>query len=208
MLALGALVLGSTVARFALSRDVAAPWIASDEHLYGLLGRSLVAGDGLRVLGESVPYYSLLYPLLVGLPFTWSDLAGGVTGVQALQALLMSATAVPAYLWARPVAGPRWALLAAGLTVLIPGLAYSGLLMSEALYYLVATLADPLRRHVEAREGSFLRPQLVIVGAEKAAFLRATETDASTAPMGGGCTGNGRRSRRGIDATARGRRSC
>ena len=56
MLALGALVLGSTVARFALSRGVSAPWIASDEHLYGLLGRSLVAGDGLRVLGESVPH--------------------------------------------------------------------------------------------------------------------------------------------------------
>ena len=141
LLALGALVLGSTIARFALSRGVSAPWIASDEHLYGLLGRSLVAGDGLRVLGESVPYYSLLYPLLVGLPFTWSDVAGGVTAVQASQALLMSATAVPAYLWARPVAGPRWALLAAGLTVLIPGLAYSGLLMSEALYYPVATVA-------------------------------------------------------------------
>ncbi len=38
----------------------------------------------------------------------------------------MSLTAVPVFLWARPVAGARWALAAAGLTVLIPGLVYSG----------------------------------------------------------------------------------
>jgi hypothetical protein len=141
MLALAALVLVSTAARFALSRNVAAPWIAPDEPLYGLLGRSLVAGDGLRVLGEPVPYYSLLYPLVVGLPSIGNDIAGGVTGAQLLQALLMSATAIPVFLWARGPAGARWALVAAGLTVLIPGLVYSGLLMSEALYYPVATLA-------------------------------------------------------------------
>ncbi len=141
VLGLAVLVLVSTVFRFVLSREVAAPWIAPDEPLYGLLGRSLVAGDGLTVLGEAMPYYSLLYPLLVGLPFIGSDVAGAVTGVQLLQALLMSATAIPVFLWARPLAGARWALLAAALTVLIPGLVYSSLLMSEALYYPVATLA-------------------------------------------------------------------
>jgi len=138
---LAVLVVASTAVRFALSRDVAAPWIAPDEQLYGLLGRSLVAGDGLTVLGEPVPYYSLVYPLVVGIPFVFSDVPSGVTGVQLLQALLMSLTAVPVFLWARPLAGPRWSLVAAGLSVLIPGLVYSGLFMSEALYYPVATLA-------------------------------------------------------------------
>jgi hypothetical protein len=140
-LGLGAIVAGSAIVRFALSQGVDAPWIAPDEQLYGLLGRSLVSGHGLTVLGHSVPYYSLLYPLFVGLPTLWSDAAGAVRWVQGLQALLMSATAVPVYLWTRPLAGPRWALLAAGLTVLIPGLVYSGLLMSEALYFPVCTLA-------------------------------------------------------------------
>ncbi len=141
LVALVALVLASTIVRFALSRGVDAPWIAPDEQLYGLLGRSFVDGGGLEVLGHSVPYYSLLYPLLVGLPTLWSDTAGAVSWVQALQALLMSLTAVPIFLWTRPLAGPRFALLAAALTVLIPGLVYSGLLMSEALYFPVATLA-------------------------------------------------------------------
>jgi hypothetical protein len=140
-LVLGAIVLCSTLVRIALSRNVDAPWIAPDEQLYGLLGRSLVSGDGLKVLGASVPYYSLLYPLLVGLPTLWSEAGAAVRWVQALQALLMSLTAVPVFLWTRPLAGRRWALLAAGLTVLIPGLVYSGLLMSEALYFPVATLA-------------------------------------------------------------------
>lgn len=141
LVALAGLVLGSAVVRFALSRGVDAPWIAPDEQLYGLLGRSLVDGHGLKVLGASVPYYSLLYPLLVGLPTLWSHTAGAVSWVQALQALLMSITAVPIYLWTRPLAGPRWAILAAALTVLMPGLVYSGLLMSEALYFPVATVA-------------------------------------------------------------------
>jgi hypothetical protein len=140
-LALGGLVVLSTVVRFTLSRGVDAPWIAPDEQLYGLLGRSLVSGDGLTLLGEPVAYYSLLYPLLVGLPFVWTNLEDGVRTVQFVQALLMSLTAVPIFLWARPLAGARWALAAAGLTILIPGLTYSGLMMSEALYYLVATIA-------------------------------------------------------------------
>lgn len=141
LLALGGLVVASSAVRFALSSGVDAPWIAPDEQLYGLLGRSLVSGDGLSVLGEPIPYYSLVYPLLVGLPFAWTGLEEGVRTVQLLQAVAMSLTAVPVFLWSRPTAGPRWALAAAGLTVLIPGLVYSGLLMSEALYYLVATLA-------------------------------------------------------------------
>jgi len=141
LLALGALVLASAGVRFAVSRGVAAPWIAPDEHLYGLLGRSLVHGEGLAVLGEGVPYYSSLYPLLVGLPFLGTEPSTGVTGVQATQALLMSATAVPIFLWARPLTGARFALVPALLTVLVPGLVYGGLLMSEALYYPAAVLA-------------------------------------------------------------------
>ena len=163
LLALGALVVVSTLARFALSRNVLAPLIAPDEQLYGLLGRSLVAGEGLTVLGEPIPYYSILYPLLVGLPFVWSDLADGVRTVQFLQALVMSLTAVPVFLWARPVAGRWWALLAAALTVLIPGLAYSGLLMSEALYYPVAVVA------VWALSGCLFEP----TRARQALFLAA-----------------------------------
>ena len=127
--------------RFVGSRAVDAPWIAPDEHLYGLVGRSLVHGDGFTVVGESVPYYSFLYPLFVGLAQLGTVGRDGLTVAQVAQALVMSATAIPVFFWARPLAGARLALLAATLTVLIPGLAYSALLMSEALYYPVAVVA-------------------------------------------------------------------
>src|SRR5919106_163371 len=161
LVVLGALVAGSTLVRAGISTDVHAPWIAPDEQLYGLRGRSLVSGDGLTLLGEPAPYYSLLYPLLVGLPFVWGDLQDAVRAVQFIQALVMSLTAVPVYLWARPLAGARWALVAAGLTVLIPGLTYSSLLMSEALYYPVAVvmlwaLAGCLQNPTLARQALFL----------------------------------------------------
>ena len=121
LVALGGLVLASTAARFLLSSGVEAPWIAPDEQLYGLLGRALLAGDGLSLLGEPVPYYSLLYPLLVGMSLALGDLADGVRTLQLVQALAMSATAIPVYFWTRPLAGARWALLAAALTVLVAG---------------------------------------------------------------------------------------
>ena len=141
LLALGALVLVSTVVRVVGSRSVDAPWIAPDEHLYGLVGRSLAHGDGFTIVGQSVPYYSFLYPLFVGLAQLGTSAATGLTVAQVAQALVMSATAIPVFFWARPLAGPRFALFAGTLTVLIPGLAYSALLMSEALYYPVAVVA-------------------------------------------------------------------
>ena len=140
-LALGALVVASTLVRVAASQAVDAPWIAPDEHLYGLVGRSLVHGDGFTIVGESVPYYSFLYPLFVGLAQLGTSAATGLTVAQVGQALVMSATAIPVFVWTRPLAGARFALFAATLTVLIPGLAYSALLMSEALYYPVAVVA-------------------------------------------------------------------
>jgi hypothetical protein len=170
LLFVGAIVLASAAARFLLSRGIETPWIAPDEHLYGLLGRSLAAGDGLTLLGQPAPYYSTLYPALVGLPLLVTDVATGVTAVQAMQALLMSAAAIPVYLWARPLAGARWSLVAAALTVLLPGLAYSGLLMSEALYFPLATitlwaLAACLQRPTLAHQALVLATVLLALGA-------------------------------------------
>jgi hypothetical protein len=118
---------------------VAAPWIAPDEALYGLIGRSL-AGDSVPVAAGTET--SLLTPLLLAVPlFVVDDVARAFGIVQVLQAVLVSATAAIAFGWARPLAGPRWALLAAFLTVAIPGLAYSGLLMTESTFYVTTTLA-------------------------------------------------------------------
>jgi hypothetical protein len=139
--ALALLVALSAVTRYAAERGFEVPWIAPDESIYALLGRSLWETGTPTLLGADGWGYSLLYPALIGWPLTLGDLAFGVELVQALQAVAMSATAVVVYLWGRDPLGAGWALVAAMLSVAIPGLAYSGLFMSEALVYPLTTLA-------------------------------------------------------------------
>ena len=137
----GALVLGAAALRYAGARTLPTPWITPDETLYGMLGRSLWSDGRLEVLGEPVPFYSLLHPLLVGLPLELWDGLTGYRVAQALGALAMAATALPVFAWGRTLMRPGWALVAAVLTVAIPALALSGLLMTETLFYPLATLA-------------------------------------------------------------------
>ena len=139
--ALALLVTASAVARYAAGRGFEVPWIAPDESIYALLGRSLWETGTPTLLGADGWGYSLLYPALIGWPLTLGDLALGVELVQAFQAVAMSATAVVVYLWGRKPLGATWALVAAALTVAVPGLAYSGLVMSEAAVYPLTTLA-------------------------------------------------------------------
>jgi hypothetical protein len=141
VVALGGLVLASAALRTWASRGVPTPWITPDETLYGLLGQGLWRDGRLAVLGGPTPYYSAVVPALVGLPLSLGDLALGYSLLKALQALVMSLATVPVYLWGRTLTTPRWAFLAAALTVALPGLAYSGLVMTEAAFYPVLVVA-------------------------------------------------------------------
>jgi hypothetical protein len=160
-LAVGAIVLLSTVFRTGVALAFDIPWIAPDEMIYGLVGESLWETGQLSVRGLSTPYYSLLTPALVGLPLALDDRATGLAIAQVLQALAMSLVAVPVYLWARRLVGPGLALAAAALAVLPPALWYGGLLMTEALFYPAVTVALlALARMLETptleRQGLFL----------------------------------------------------
>ncbi len=117
------------------------PWIAPDETIYALLGRSLWETGSASLLGTGASGYGLVYPALIGLPLTLGDLGTGVAVTQAIGAVVMSSTAIVVYFWGRRLVGPWWALAAAGLTLALPELAYSGLLMSEVAIYPTATLA-------------------------------------------------------------------
>lgn len=138
---LAALVFGSTLVRFAAARGVHTPWIMPDEVIYGELGKSLYHSGRFEVLHERIGFFGLVFPALVGGPLSVSDLERGYHWLRLLEALVMSLTAVPAYLWARSFARPAWALVAAALTVAIPGLAYSGLVMTEVAFYPALVLA-------------------------------------------------------------------
>ena len=140
VLPIAAVVSASAALRYAASRSFEAPWIAPDEMIYGLLGRSLWATGAGSLIGGDAPFYGG-YPLLVGLPLHALDAGAAVSAIQLGQAILMSLAAAAAWAWCRPLAGDTWALVAAALTACLPALAYSGLLMSEAAFLPAATLA-------------------------------------------------------------------
>ncbi len=133
--ALAGLVLVSTGLRAWAAVEVPVPWITPDETVYGLLGRNLYLHGSLDILGGPTPFYSLLTPALIGFPLTAFGSVTGLDVLQGLQAFVMSLAAVPVYLWGRALVSRRSALVAAALTVAAPGLAYSGLMMTEAVFY-------------------------------------------------------------------------
>ncbi len=168
-LVVAGLVAVSIVGRILLGREIPTPWIAPDEMIYGIVGRTLYDSGRLAIENADSDFYSLVYPALIGGPLAWLSPHRGYEVAKALGAISMSLAAVPAYLWARSVVSARGAVLVAALTLALPALAYSGLLMTETVFYPLLvlfcwvsalTLVAPTRRN-----------QLLLVGLAAAAVL-------------------------------------
>jgi hypothetical protein len=115
-------------------------WIMPDEAIYARRALDLWQHGHLTLLhGEGVGY-GVLYPILVGLPLATGDFARGYHSLKLLQALVVSLSAVAVIAWARRLMPPQWAAVAAVLTLASPLLLYSGLVMTEVLFYPVAVL--------------------------------------------------------------------
>ena len=131
----------AAVGRALASWGLDAPWIAPDEPTYAMLGRSLWAHGTLTILGTDAPFYGIVYPLLAGLPLHLFGLPEGIDVLQVLQAVLMASTGLITYAWARRMVSTSLALMAAVLSLSLPAFTYSGLIMTEAAYYPIASLA-------------------------------------------------------------------
>ena len=164
-----ALVAVSTIVRAWAALRIPTPWIAADEMIYAELGRSLWETGRLDILGANTPFYSLVHPALIGLPLAAFDTALGFDVARMLEALAMSLTAVPVFLWGRRLMDERWALAAAGLTLALPAFAYTGLLMTETVFLPAMTLAAWAAAN--ALERPTPRAQVLLVGAVALAVL-------------------------------------
>jgi hypothetical protein len=131
--------------------------------IYAELGRSLWESGALEILGRDVPFYSLVHPALIGLPLSVLSTELGYDIARVLQALVMSLTAVPVFLWGRRLMSEWWALVAAALTLTLPALAYSGLLMTETMFLPAMTLAAWASAEALARPSP--RAYTLLVGA-------------------------------------------
>ncbi len=138
--ALAAIVLVSIVVRAVLSRNVPGPWIFVDELIYSELGRTAYSGFAIR--GVPVGGYGTIYPYLLAPSYqAFSNLVDAYAAVKATNAVVMSMTAIPAYFIARTLMNRSWALAVAALAVAVPGMAYTGMVMTESAFYPAFALA-------------------------------------------------------------------
>ena len=112
-----------------------------DEAIYGLRALRLWHHGKLALFGQSGAGYSVLYPVVAGGPLSIGTLSTGYALLKPVQALVMSLAAVPVYLYVRRSAGPVPSLLAVALTLAAPVVLFSGYVMTEVLYYPLATAA-------------------------------------------------------------------
>ena len=127
----------STVVRYGLGRRVVAPWIMVDELIYSELARSFAATGRFLIRAEPAGgAYGVVYPLLISPAFALFDsVPDAYAAAKAINAVIISLAAVPAYLLARRVLSQLGALLAAALAVALPSLLYAGTLMTENAFY-------------------------------------------------------------------------
>jgi MFS family permease len=133
---LAVIVVLSTIARVAIGLGVHSPWILPDEILYSDLARSIAAGDTPAVRGVSTVGWGVVYPTLIAPAWAmFGDPVWQYHAALTINALVMSSAAIPAYLLARLFVPRRDGVLVALLTVLVPSMAYTGVVMTENAFY-------------------------------------------------------------------------
>ena len=144
----------SIAARVVIGRRMVAPWIMVDEIVYSELAKNVAAHGEFLVRGVPSHGYGFVYPVLIAPAWAlFGSIPSAYAAAKAINAVAMSLAAVPAYFLARRILPERLALLAAGLTVLVPSMLYTGVLMTENAFYplfLIAALAA--RGHARAAD--------------------------------------------------------
>lgn len=134
---LAALILVSAALRLALGKPHPAPWIFGDEMVYANLAENF-ADTGSFAFRNSpgLHGYALGYPLLISPAYAvFDDLAHAFAAAKAINSLVMSLAAIPVFLIARRLVSSWLALLAAGLSLAIPSMLYTGTIMTENAFY-------------------------------------------------------------------------
>jgi hypothetical protein len=146
-IALGGMLLVAVAARLWLSRQIVTPWIMIDELLYSEMAKSFASSGDFLVRDAPTSLNNVVYPALIS-PAWLAHPMGTTYGLaKAINVVLMTATGIPLYLWARRLVAPAFALLAVVLTLLMPSFIYTGMLMTENAFlpaFVLATFAMAL----------------------------------------------------------------
>jgi hypothetical protein len=142
---LTSIVVASSVVRIGLGHRMVAPWIMIDEIVYSELAKSFAAHASFLVRDVPSHGYGFVYPVVLAPAYRlYSAVPDAYAAAKAINAVVMSLAAVPAYFLGRRLLRPSLALVVAALTVLVPSMLYTGTLMTENVFYplfLVVALA-------------------------------------------------------------------
>ena len=143
--------------------------VVPDEIIYSDLAKSLASGHLPAVRGVTTFGYGVGYPLLIA-PAWWLGDSTRVVYVVTLgiNAALMSLAAVPAYLLARRFVSHSASLVVGSLTVVVPAMAFTRMVLTENAYYPAFLLALLLMARTLERPTP--RRQLLTLGAICVAF--------------------------------------
>src|SRR5262245_50393126 len=128
-------MLASVLVRYWLARGVKTPWILVDEFLYAEEAKSFAADAHYAIREAKGPILSYLYPALISPAWLARSMTTTYGLAKAINAGLMTLVAIPVYFWGSRLASRWWALVAVGLTLLIPSFFYTGELMTENAFF-------------------------------------------------------------------------
>lgn len=171
--ALSALIGLSLLVHWLAARRFGGLWIMPDETIYAHRALRLYHEGSLPLLGGQGAGYGLIYPIVAGLPLSLGSFATGDAWLKPLQALVVSLAAIPVFVYSRRMMPDSYALVAAALTLASPLLLYSGLVMTEVVFYPVAALA--LLSIARAVATATLRDQGIALGLIVLAILTRTQ---------------------------------
>ena len=167
---LGLVVVAAATFRLLLGRAATEPRVFGDELVYSGLAKGLALEGQPLFRGAVDVAHSLLYPLLIAPAHILAgDGARAFELTKAVNAVVVALAAVPAYLLARRVVTPLFALTVSFLVAFEPWTAYASLVMTESLFLpafttFVLLLARMLERPTLGRQVAVLASLALLAG--------------------------------------------
>jgi hypothetical protein len=139
-LALAGALLTAVAVRLWLAWRIPGPWVMVDELVYSELAKSIGTEAELLIRDEPTSFSSLLYPAAIAPAWLASSMTTAYVIAKVINVVAMTLAVVPLYLWARRLVSLTYALVAAGLGLLLPVFLYTGELMTENVAFPVFLL--------------------------------------------------------------------
>ncbi len=139
---LAAVVLVSIGVHLWLGRQIATPWIMSDEFRYSELAKSFASTGHFLIRDSRTSIGNIAYPALIAPAWWLHPMSTTYIAAKIVNIVLATATVVPLFVWARRLVSPFHAVVVVVLTLLMPSLLYTGTLMTENAFLPAFVLAS------------------------------------------------------------------